>query len=45
MIIDATKYDAAEFEIPCRPKPDIMAKVEREWADYGVSSGTGQRKL
>ena len=36
MIIDATKYDAAEFEIPCRPKPDVMEKVSREWANYGI---------
>jgi len=36
MIIDATMYDAAEFEIPCRPKADVMEKVNREWANYGI---------
>lgn len=45
MIIDATMYDAAEFETPCRPKPDVMAKVDRDWAKYRIPSGTGQRKL
>ena len=44
MIIDATKYDAAEFENPCRPKPEVMERVNREWAEYSIPTGTrGQR--
>jgi hypothetical protein len=41
MIIDATMYDAAEFEIPCRPKPDVMEKVNREWVEYSIPAGKG----
>ncbi len=36
MIIDATKYDAKDFEIACMPKPDVMERVEREWEKYGI---------
>jgi hypothetical protein len=36
MIIDATRYDAAEFEVPCRPREDVMEKVSRDWAKYGI---------
>ncbi|MFQ5851751.1 MAG: UbiD family decarboxylase, partial [Candidatus Binatia bacterium] len=42
MIIDATAYNANEFEIPCRPKPDVMEKVNREWAEYGIPAGPGR---
>ncbi|MDP2645118.1 MAG: UbiD family decarboxylase [Desulfobacterales bacterium] len=37
MIIDATRYDDADFEIPCSPRADVMAKVIRDWARYGIS--------
>ncbi|MDP6559772.1 MAG: UbiD family decarboxylase, partial [Candidatus Binatia bacterium] len=43
MIIDATMYDAAEFEIPCHPKKDVMELVEREWSEYGIPTGRGSR--
>ena len=43
MIIDATMYDAAEFEIPCKPKPDVMGRVNREWAEYGIPTATRGR--
>jgi len=42
MIIDATKYDAAEFEIPCRPKQDTMEKINREWVEYAIPAGNGR---
>ena len=38
MIIDATKYDADEFEIPCRPRQDVMEKVNRQWSKYGIDT-------
>lgn len=41
MIIDATKYDAAEFEVPCRPGQEVMEKVTREWAKYGIGIPSG----
>lgn len=37
MIIDATRYDADTFEIPCSPKKDVLAEVEKNWAKYGLS--------
>ncbi|MDP6558971.1 MAG: UbiD family decarboxylase [Candidatus Binatia bacterium] len=36
MIIDATKYDAHEFETPCRPKPDVMERVNQQWSEYAI---------
>jgi UbiD family decarboxylase len=36
MIIDATRYDAKNFPPVCSPSAVIMAKVEREWARYGI---------
>ena len=45
MIIDATKYDAAEFEVPCRPKQDVAEKVNREWAKYGIGIPSGSSRL
>lgn len=37
MIIDATRYDAKDFEIVCNPDPAAADKVQREWAKYGIS--------
>ena len=42
MIIDATRYDAQEFEIPSRPKSDVMEKVNSRWNEYGIPVGTGR---
>ena len=42
MIIDATRYDAQEFEIPSRPKSDVMEKVNGRWNEYGIPVGTGR---
>ncbi|MBN9425474.1 MAG: UbiD family decarboxylase [Burkholderiales bacterium] len=36
MIIDATRYKAHDFEPIVRPEPQTMARVEREWAKYGL---------
>ncbi|HEY3302921.1 MAG TPA: UbiD family decarboxylase [Candidatus Binatia bacterium] len=36
MIIDATRYDAKTFPPVCSPSAEAMAKVEREWAGYGI---------
>jgi len=41
MIIDATKYDAAEFELPCQPRQDVMEKVGRDWEKYGIGIPSG----
>ena len=38
MIIDATRYDAKNFPPVCAPSADAMAKVEQNWARYGVPS-------
>jgi len=43
MIIDATRYDAKEFEIPCRPRQDVMDKVLREWQKYGIHAPRSMR--
>ena len=37
MIIDATRYDAAEYEVPCMPKADTTERVARDWAKYGIN--------
>jgi len=44
MIIDATRYDADEFEIPCRPRQDVMEKVLREWQKYGIQPPRSARR-
>lgn len=36
IIIDATKYDAKDFEVPCMPQEEAVAQVERDWAKYGI---------
>ena len=36
MIIDATRYDAKNFPPVCSPAGETMAKVEKEWARYGI---------
>ena len=36
MIIDATRYDAKNFPPICLPASEAMAKVEKEWARYGI---------
>jgi len=36
MIIDATRYDAREFEVASKPKIEAAEKVERDWAKYGI---------
>ncbi|MDP2725967.1 MAG: UbiD family decarboxylase, partial [Dehalococcoidia bacterium] len=36
LIIDATRYDAKEFEVVCTPKKEAVEKVEREWGKYGI---------
>jgi UbiD family decarboxylase len=36
MIIDATRYDAKNFPPICSPAREAMAKVEKEWARYGI---------
>jgi 2,5-furandicarboxylate decarboxylase 1 len=37
MIIDATRYDAKNFPPICSPASEAMAKVERQWACYGIA--------
>ena len=39
MIIDATRYDAKNFPPICLPASEAMAKVEKEWARYGIPLG------
>ncbi len=36
MIIDATKYDADTYEIPCKPKQEVMEEVVKNWSKYGL---------
>jgi hypothetical protein len=36
MIIDATRYDTKNFPPVCSPASETMAKVETEWARYGI---------
>jgi UbiD family decarboxylase len=36
LIIDATRHDAKEFETVCVPNREAMARVERDWARYGI---------
>ncbi len=36
MIIDATRYDASDFEVPCLPEPEVAARVERDWHRYDI---------
>jgi UbiD family decarboxylase len=41
MIIDATRFDAAEYEKPVLPQPQVYERVRREWAKYGIGAGSG----
>jgi len=41
MIVDATKFNAAKFPLPCVPKPEILAEVDRNWESYGISNRKG----
>jgi 3-polyprenyl-4-hydroxybenzoate decarboxylase len=43
MIIDATRYDVKNFPPVCLPSAEVMAKVQREWAGYGIQPGRGSR--
>jgi 2,5-furandicarboxylate decarboxylase 1 len=36
MIIDATRYNAKSYPEVCLPADEAMAKVDREWARYGI---------
>jgi UbiD family decarboxylase len=36
LIIDATRYDAEKFEIPCLPDRETMQRVEKNWEKYGL---------
>jgi 4-hydroxy-3-polyprenylbenzoate decarboxylase len=36
VLIDATMYDANEFEIPCTPHPDAITFVNTNWDKYGI---------
>jgi UbiD family decarboxylase len=42
MIIDATRYDAKDFAPVCLPSTDVMTRVEREWARYGILPNGGK---
>jgi UbiD family decarboxylase len=42
MIIDATRYDAKDFAPVCLPATDMMTRVERDWARYGIPSHGGK---
>jgi 2,5-furandicarboxylate decarboxylase 1 len=39
MIIDATRYDGKNFPPICSPSAEAMAKVEQNWARYGIPTG------
>jgi UbiD family decarboxylase len=39
MIIDATRYNAKSFPPVCLPDATIMARVDEDWAKYGISLG------
>jgi UbiD family decarboxylase len=39
MIIDATRYNAKNFPPVCLPDAAIMARVDDDWAKYGISLG------
>jgi 4-hydroxy-3-polyprenylbenzoate decarboxylase/2,5-furandicarboxylate decarboxylase 1 len=43
MIIDATRYDARTFPAVCLPDEAAMARVERDWATYGIPLRTSPR--
>lgn len=36
LVIDATRYDARDFEIPCLPQEEATTHVERDWPKYGI---------
>ncbi|MBI2756864.1 MAG: UbiD family decarboxylase [Chloroflexi bacterium] len=40
MLIDATRYDAKNYPAVCLPSAEAMARVERNWASYGIPVGT-----
>ncbi len=35
-IIDATRYDAKSYPALCLPRPGVQARVDRDWARYGL---------
>ena len=37
MIIDATRYDAKEFEQVCSPQKEAVEKMKRDWSKYGIT--------
>jgi 2,5-furandicarboxylate decarboxylase 1 len=36
MLVDATRYDATSYPAVCLPDVEAMAKVERDWEQYGI---------
>ena len=36
MIIDATRYDAKQFELACGPDRETLRRVETQWERYGL---------
>jgi len=43
ILIDATRYDAKSFPPVCLPAREMMAKVEKDWEQYGIGKPTGNK--
>jgi hypothetical protein len=43
VIIDATRFDAANYERECVPGPALMERVRAKWSDFGIPSMRPQR--
>jgi UbiD family decarboxylase len=43
ILIDATRYDAKAFPPVCLPAREMMAKVEKEWEQYGIGKTSKDR--
>jgi UbiD family decarboxylase len=40
MIIDATRYDAADYEAEVLPRKDVFDRIVRGWDRFGIPSGS-----
>ena len=36
MIIDATKYDAADYEVEVLPRKEVFDRILRDWDRFGI---------
>lgn len=40
MIIDATKYDAADYEVEVLPRKEVFDRILRDWDRFGIPTGS-----